>query len=180
MKKLFIIIATLMVMVSCTTTREANSSKLELRNDKKLAKQEVIKSAVEARRYIIKLDRVYSSHGGIFDLRPRFNYIIIDGEKAIISAAYLGRQYDIRPIAGINMRGKTMNYELTNDLSKGMYKIKLDVTNGENSFEVYLKIGKNGYCSASITNLRIDYVNYSGFIVPIKDKNNPPREDNVI
>ena len=45
------------------------------------------------------------------DLVPRANYIIIDGETAVISAAYLGRQYDIRPIAGINMQGRAEEYE---------------------------------------------------------------------
>jgi Domain of unknown function (DUF4251) len=170
MKKLLIIITTLMVMSSCSTTKEAKSTRIELRNEKKLAEQAVIKKAVESRRFIIKFDRLYFSNGGMIDLIPRANFIIIDGEKTIISAAYLGRQYDIKPIAGISMRGETLKYALTNDLSKGMYEIKMKVTNRGNSFDVYLTIDKNGKCDASLTNIRIDFVRYSGYIVPIEDK----------
>ena len=94
-------------------------------------------------------------------------------KKAIISAGYLGRQYDIKPIAGINMRGETMNYVLTNKLSKGRYEIKTKVTNGSNSFDLYLTIDKTGSCNASLSSMLIDYVSYRGYIVPIKDKNDP-------
>ena len=57
----------------------------------------------------------------------------------------------------------------------------MKVNNGNNSFDVYLTIGKNGNCSASLSNIRIDYVMYSGHIVPIKDKTVMPlQESNVI
>lgn len=180
MKKLSIIIMTVMLISSCTTTKEAKSSRIEDRKEKKIAEQEMVRQAVESKRFIIKLDKLYFAHGGMIYLMPRANYIIIDGEKAIISAGYLGRQYDIRPIAGINIRGKLMNYELTNDPSKNEYTIKLEAGNGRNSFDVYLRIGKNGYCSASVSSLRIDYVSYSGQIVPIKEKQTVPNQSDEI
>ena len=178
MKKLFFIIMTIMIISSCATTKEAKSSRIEARKEKNLAEQTVIKQAVESKRFIIKLDRLYFSYGGMVNLIPRANYIIIDGEKAIISAGYLGRQYDIRPIAGINMRGKLMNYKLTNDSSKNVYTIKLEVSNNINSFEVYLRIGKNGYCNASVSSLKIDYIRYSGRIVPINEKQSVSDQSN--
>lgn len=181
MKKLFFIITILVVISSCATTNQEKLSRIEGRKDKKLAEQATIQKAVESKRFIIKFDRIYFSHGGIIDLIPRANYLIIDGEKAIISTAYIGRQFDIRPIAGINMRGRSLDYELTNNLSKGIYKIQMKMNNGNNSFDVYLTIGKNGNCSASLSNIRIDYVRYSGHIVPIKDKTVMPlQESNVI
>ena len=171
-----------MVISSCTTTKEAKSSRVELRKEKKLTEQAVVKQAVESKRFIIKFDRLYFLYGGIVDLLPRANYIIIDGEKAIIYTAYLGRQYDIKPIAGINLFGKAMNYELTNNLSKGSYEIKMKVRNeGSNSFDVYLTISKNGNCSASINSLKINNINYSGYVVPISDNTNSPVQNgNVI
>jgi len=182
MKKIFIIITTLMAISSCTTTKEAKSSRVELRKEKKLVEQAVVKQAVESKRFIIKFDRLYLLYGGIIDLIPRANYIIIDGEKAIINTAYLGRQYDIMPIAGINLFGKAMNYELTNKLSKGSYEIKMKVKNeGSNSFDVYLTISKNGNCSASINSLKINNINYSGYVVPISDNTyNPVQNGNII
>jgi Domain of unknown function (DUF4251) len=174
MKNLFIILISLLVMSSCTTTKEAHSSKLELRKEKKLTEQWLVKNAVESRRYIIKLDRIYFSYGGITDLIPRANFIIIDGEKAIISTAYLGRQYDIKPIAGINIRGRAEDYAVTNNLSKGSYQINMKVKNGgANSFVLYLTISKNGFCNASVSSLKIDNITYSGYLVPLIDKTKP-------
>jgi len=113
MKKLFIyltILAPFLMVSSCTTSRKAGESG-EARKQKKLINQELVREAVESRRFIVKLDRIYL-FGGMLDLIPRTNYIIVDGEKAIISATYFGRQYDIRPIAGINIRGIAKEYEM--------------------------------------------------------------------
>jgi len=171
MKKLFIILTTFMVMSSCATTNQAKLSRIEARKDKKLAEQASVRQAVESKRFIIKLDRLYFTHGGMADLIPTANYIIIDGDNAIINTAYLGRQYDIWPIMAINMKGKSTNYSSKNISSRGIYEIRMDVTNGKTAkFDVYLSIGENGSCNISVSSLRIDYVNYSGHIVPIEPK----------
>ncbi|HUX55863.1 MAG TPA: DUF4251 domain-containing protein [Bacteroidales bacterium] len=170
MKNLLIIISTIMVLSSCATTKEAKSTRIELKNEKKLANQAIVEKAVESKRFIIKFDKIYLSRGGMIDLLPRSNYIIIDGNKAIISAAYLGRQYDIKPIAGISMQGENNNYELTNNSSGGMTRIKMKINNSTNSFDVYLTISKDGRCNASLSSLMIDNIRYRGHIVPIKDK----------
>jgi hypothetical protein len=173
MKKLSIIIMSLVLMSSCSTTKEAKSSRAELRHEKKVIEQGLVKNAVETRRYIIKLNRLYFNYGGMAELIPRANFIIIDGDRAVISTAYLGRQYDIKPIAGINMRGRAVDYALTNNTSKGSYDIKLKVKNGRNaSFDVYLNVSKDGSCTASLSSLKIDNVRYSGYLVPISDRTN--------
>jgi hypothetical protein len=173
MKKLSIIIMSLVVMSSCSTTKEAKTSRAEIRNEKKLAEQSMVKNAVETRRYIIKLNRLYFNHGGNADLIPRANFIIIDGDRAVISTAYLGRQFDIKPIAGINMRGRAVDYALTNNTSRGSYDIKVTVRNGRTaSFDLYINVTKNGFCSASVSSLKIDNIRYSGYLVPISDRTN--------
>ena len=181
MKKLFIIIIPFMVMSSCTSTKEARSEKAELRKEKKATEQYLVKNAVETKRYIIKLDRIYFSHGGIIDLVPRANFIIIDGEKAVISTAYVGRQYDIKPIVGINMRGRTIEYTVTNNSGKGSYDIAMKINNGKStSFSVNLTITSKGYCNASIRSLKIDNVRYSGYLVPLSEKASTPPEDKIV
>jgi hypothetical protein len=182
MKRLMIIITTGILLSSCATTGETRSAKRENRKEKLAIEQTFIKDAVESRRFLIKLDRLYYSYGGMIDLMPRSNYIIVNGDNAAIRAAYLGRQYAIRPIAGINIRGRAVGYELTNDFSKGMYKIKMEVTNGPTrSFNVYLSIYKDGSCSASVSSLSIDYLRYSGHVVPLSEKvNNPSQPGNEI
>jgi sensor domain CHASE-containing protein len=180
MKTLLYITLALLFMSSCATSKETLSVRDELKKEKLLAEQALIEKAVESRRFIIKLDKIYFTYGGIADLIPRSNYIIIDGRKAIISAAYLGRQFDFRPIAGINMRGEAIEYELTSNTSKGLYEIKMKVDNKTNSFDVYLRIGKNGSCSASLSSMKIDNVRYQGYIVPIKDKEIAPDQNSTL
>lgn len=163
-------------MSACSTSKEAVSA----RKEKKDTKELVVKNAVESRKYIIKLQRLYSVRGSSFDLIPTANYIIIDGDKAVISTAYLGRQFDIRPIAAINTRGQAENYEVTSNLNKGKYEVSLKVSNGANTFDLYLTISKSGACIASVSSIKIDNVRYSGYLVPIKERNQRSPEGRMI
>lgn len=177
MKKLWILIILPVLMLSCSTSKEASSARNELRKEKKVTDELLVKNAVESRKYIIKLQRLYSTYGSYFDLVPRANYIIIDGERAVISTAYLGRQFDIRPIGAINMRGMAEEYAVTSKLDKGKYEVRLKVDNGgPNTFHLYITISKNGNCSASVSSLKIDNVRYSGYLVPIIDRNSQSQE----
>lgn len=171
MKNLLLIISIVTIISSCASTNETRTARKEHRDEKKLAEQSMIKNAVESRRFIVKLNRIYLT-GGIVDLRPRANYIIIDGRRATINTAYIGRQWDIRQIVAINMRGAANDYQMTSNLGKGMYEIRLKVQNGANSFDVNLTIGKNGTCNASVNSLKISNIRYTGYVVPIISKTN--------
>jgi len=174
MKKLIFFFISILVITSCATTKETGLSKSEIRNNKKIAEAALVKRAVEDKKYIIKLDRLYLSHGGIVDLIPKANYIIVDGDQAVISSAYFGRQYDIRLIAGIFVRGKSKEYQMTSIPDKGRYEVKLVVYNGSNTFNLYLTIGSGGMCSASVSNIKLDNVTYKGYLVPIEDYTKVP------
>jgi hypothetical protein len=115
--------------------------------------------------------------GGMIDLVPRMNYIIIDGQKAIINTAYVGRQYDIRPIAGINMKGVAQDYELTKKMSKGLYEVSMKVGNGSAVFDVYLTIGKDGTADASVNGMKINNIRYRGYIVPLSSEVKVPLQE---
>jgi hypothetical protein len=136
--------------------------------EEKVAQQEVVRKSIESGRFIITLNRIYFSHGGIADLRPRANYIIFDRGKAIISTPYVGRQIEIRPISAINMTGKADISEIKST-SKGKYLIKMKVDNGSQSLNVTLRINSNGSCDATISGLMIDNTACSGQLVPVKD-----------
>jgi len=178
MKKLLTIIITLVLISSCTTTKEAKSARAELRKDKKLADQALVKNAVESRRFLVKFDRIYYRFGGIIELIPRANYLIVDRDQAILNTAYIGRQFDIKAIAAIDIRGKALNYAVTDNLSKGSYEIKMKVkNNGSSSFDVFVRISKDGACTISVSNLKIDDVTYDGYLVPLKDQPTATPED---
>jgi hypothetical protein len=182
MKKLLTIMITLVVISSCSTTKEAKSTRAELRKDKHLADQVLVKNAVESRRFLIKFERIYFNYGGMIELIPKANYLIVDRDKAILNTAYIGRQYDIKAIAAIDIRGKALEYAVTDNLSKGSYEIKMKVkNNGSSSFDVFIRIGKDGKCTTSVSSLKIDYVTYDGYLIPLKEQSNtPPQEVNPI
>lgn len=170
MKKLLIIISIFFVATSFATSQESRSANKIKKNEKKIAEEATVKKAIESQRYIVKLDKIYLIRGGMVDLMPRRNFIIIDGSRASISAAYLGRQYDIKPIAGISMKGMASNYILKESSSKIKYEINMKVENSGNSFNVYLSVGKNGTCTVSLSSMMIDNVRYRGHLVPIEEK----------
>lgn len=170
MKKLFFLVVSAIIISSCATTKETSLSRTELRADRKFAQQAMVKNAVESKRFIVKFERIYFSHGRMADLVPRANFIIVDGEKAVISAAYLGRQFGFRPISGINMAGRTTQYDITENSSKGKYEVDLRVDNSGDAFNVYMTIGSDGSCTVSMSGNRVSNVRYSGYIVPIKER----------
>src|SRR5512140_1155844 len=106
MNKIIIISTCLVTLISCATSKTGETSRKETIHEKSLVQQAEIKQAIEARRFLIKFDRLYYSNGGRIDLKPTYNYILLDGERVVISAAYMGRQYGNRPIRGIDMIGK--------------------------------------------------------------------------
>ncbi len=170
MKKFLYFITGILLMSSCASSNVQESSGKTTRSERKLVRQEEIKKAVSDRRFIIKLDKIYFTRGGMVDLVPKANYIIVDGDKVIISAAYIGRQFSGRPIAGINMIGKAVTFELKNNTSKGTYAIRMEVKNEANSFDVYVTINSAGNCNASFNNYKLDAVRYTGNFVPLREK----------
>ena len=173
MNKLIFILSGFVILTSCATTKVEETSKNESGRYKNTFQQEQIRQAVEMRRFIVKFDRLYISHGGTIDLIPKANYIILDGDKVIISAAYVGRQYSYRPVKGIDMVGRAVSFEMKNNSTKGSYEIRIKVTNNINTFDVYLTVNNDGHCNTSLTSYKIDHVRYTGNFIPLI-----PKEDN--
>jgi hypothetical protein len=180
MKKAIYILFALMIIsscTSCTVSKEAGISRNELRKEKNLAEQAMVREAIESKRFIVRFNRIYFRFGGMIDLVPRANFIIVDGDKAVISAAYFGRQHTFRPIAGITMRGKTVKYEVKDIPSKGKYELDLKVNNQNDTFDIFMTVGENGSIQASMSSIRIDNVRYTGHIIPIKEKKSDASEE---
>lgn len=174
MKKLIILLSVLTFFTACSVTKEAKISRAENRQNQKLVTAALVKDAVESRKFIVRLDRLYPTGGGMVELRPRSNYIVIDGNIASVRAAYLGRQYDIRPIAGIRLVSRANDYSINKNFDKQEYKITMKVTQGGDTFDIYLDINKSGKCYASVSSIKIDIIRYSGELVPIP--NSKPEE----
>jgi hypothetical protein len=170
MKKLIFILGGLVILTSCATPRVEETSKKESGNIENGIQQAQIRQAVEMRRFLIKFDKMYSSRGGTIDLIPKANYILLDGDRVVISAAYVGRQYSYRPIKGIDMVGQAVSFEMKNNEAKGIYEITMKVKNDKNTFDVFVTISNSGSCDASLASYRIDNVRYRGIFIPLRQK----------
>jgi hypothetical protein len=175
MKKIAVLLSAVFLFTACSSTKELSSARAENRKSKKLAEQAGIKKAIESRRYIIKVNRLYS-RGARYDLISTTNFVIINGEIASISLGYMGGSFGIHKITGINLNGHANNYKMESNESRGVYKIQMSVTYGSDKFDVYLTVGKSGSCSISLNNAYIQTVDYTGYLVPIPDSINEPAD----
>ncbi len=178
MKKISLFLLSAILIAGCSSSKELASSRSENKKLKKLAEQAEIKKAVESRKYIIKVNRLYVG-GGFMELIPTTKFVIINGEIASISLGYMGRSFGIHPITGINLNGRTANYKMESNESKGQYKIQWSVNYASDKFDVYLTINTSGNCDIALNNAYIQTVTYTGTVVPLvtqvpvpKGKNN--------
>jgi hypothetical protein len=175
MKKIAFLLSAVFLISACSSTKDLSSTRTENRKLKKLAEQAEVKKAVESRRYIIKVNRLYV-RGGMIEMIPTTNFVIVNGEIASISLGYVGNSFGSRRITGINLNGRTANYRMESDNSKGLYKIQMSVTYGSDKFDVYLTIGTSGDCNISLNNAFIQTVRYTGTLVPLGASNLVPVE----
>jgi hypothetical protein len=172
MKKAAFVLTVLVLALACISLNNLSaqgdkSSRAEKRKLKKIAEQAVVKKAVESRRYVIKVNRLYSNGAAFYEMVPSSNFLIVNGEFASISLGYIGRSFGSRPITGINMNGQTYNYKMQDNESKGVYSVQMSVKYGSDKFDIYLSIGASGNCDISINNPYIQSIHYEGNLEPI-------------
>ena len=180
MKRLLYILAVLVLLSGCAVSKDSRTARLEQKDIEKRAEMAMVKKSVESRQYIVRMDKIFTPGGIWADLVPRHNYIIVDGEIASVSLAYLGRSYGGRPISGINFNGHTVYYKLNSVEAKGIYNIETKVQKGNDTFDFYLTISDSGNCSVSVNNSHLQSVSYRGSLVPITRLSKSPVKENEI
>lgn len=171
---LIFIASTIIITASGKTQDERKLS----RSEKKTVKKEQVKAAVESMRYTVEFERLYMYRYGSINLIPRSNFIIIDGNNAYISAAYMGRQRGFMPIAGIKLAGHPDKYNMVRN-SKGAYTIQMEVKGDTDIFHIHIIISENGNCNATISSSMIDSVKYSGTLISTEKKKKVPEPDAI-
>jgi hypothetical protein len=164
MKTIIYILSVILIATSCSQGKIAKSERGIKRENMRVAEQAAIMKAVESGEFVISLDRIYFRNGGFTELVPSRNFIALDNESIVMRAAYMGRQYDFRPIQGIKIAAKKSTYILKSDPEGKGYEIKTNVEKNGNQFDIYISISKNGYCDVSVNNIKLDNVRYTGRI----------------
>ena len=97
------------------------------------------------------------------EMNPEMNFIIIDRTRTRISLGYIGRSFTARPVAAINMQGEIYSREIDKK-NKGVYDIRYELGQDNEKFIINMTVSINGYVNLSITNPRLDFVRYSGYL----------------
>jgi hypothetical protein len=168
MKTQLLFISVLFIFVSCSTSNVSKTTRSQLKLEKKAAQQEIVQKTVESGSFLIKMDRLQIPRGGFIYLLPSSNYIIMNNGYVRMRLGYIGRTYDVRGITGINLNGRATKYELISDEGKGVYDINIEVEDGGDLFKINLAVRGDEYCNATVSNIRIETIRYSGHLIPSK------------
>ncbi|HUX96453.1 MAG TPA: DUF4251 domain-containing protein [Bacteroidales bacterium] len=179
MKKLLISFLFIITALTVLTAGKPQDDAKPSRSEKKAAKREIVKSAIESKSFAVEFERLYMYRYGMVNLIPRSNFIVIDGDKAYVSAAYMGRQRGFMPIAGIKLSGQPSYYKMEKNTSKGTYTIEMEVKGDNDIFHIRIIISENGNCNTTISANMIDSVKYTGSLIPRKKKTKVPEPDAI-
>ncbi|MDZ7739803.1 MAG: DUF4251 domain-containing protein [Bacteroidales bacterium] len=158
MKKIiYISLAYLLIAASCSSSGEMTA----LREERKAANKEEVREAVESQRMLIRVNKIHPRRGGVIEMRPESNFVIIDQDRVRISLGYLGRSHSIRPVSAINMQGEIYSREI-GSWKKGGYDMEFEMGQDSEKFTVYMTISSDGYVDLRLTNPRLDLARYSG------------------
>jgi hypothetical protein len=165
MNRLRFIVPILLIFIlgACNSTKEMQESRAE---DEALDTEKIART-LESDRYIIKVNRHYSRGGYIIDVNPTTNFIAINQNRVRVNLSYVGRSYEIKPIAGINFSGQLIDKSVSTT-KKGNVKIDMKVKKENDIFSIKLTILKSGQCDLSIGHPKIDYSRYSGKVYQLE------------
>jgi hypothetical protein len=175
MKRTAFFLLMILVITACSSTRNVSNSetagntRAENRKAKKLAEQAVVQKAIQSRKYVIRVNRLYSTGGRFVEMVPSSNFLIVNGEITSISLGYVGRSFGTRPITGINLNAHTSSYHMETNETKGGYKIEMSVKYGSDKFDVYITIGNDGSSDITINNAYIQSIRYTGELEPLRN-----------
>lgn len=162
MRRVIIGCAVILGLVSCTATKSTTSARATQKAIKAEETRMAVESMVQSGSYLVKVDRLYSGRVSNAYLSPNQNYIIIDKGQLRMKLAYMGRSYNLRGIAAINMSANAEKYEVVRDTAKKKFDVRIKASQAGEPFDIFLTIDDSGYANVSVTNPRIETVRYYG------------------
>ena len=159
MKKALFMGSALMIILSCSITREERYIRVDRRQQEKLSRQVIIKEAVETRRFRIRLTAASAYEEFIY---PEAITFIVDADTLKIEEI----EYHLLGYSRVPISMEIFEYKLTADPDKEGYVIEMRCKNSVSlSFGeyIYLSIKNDGTCRAILHSVPLSqiYYNYS-------------------
>jgi hypothetical protein len=160
MKKALFMGSALIIILSCSITREERFIRVDHRQQEKLSRQAMVKEAVETRRFRIKLTAIPAYEERIY---PEAITFIVDADTLKIEEEI---EYNLPGYSRVPISMEIFEYKLTADPDKEGYVIEMRCKSSVNlSFGeyIYLLIKNDGACRAILHSVPLSqiYFNYS-------------------
>lgn len=162
-KLLFILI----VIATATNTSNAQNSKKDKQDTKKI----IIKNLIDSQNFIFVPQTVSPLRGGIRELTSYYD-LEVSKDSIISYLPYFGRAYTapLNPSeVGVNFTSTNFEYKVAPG-KKGSWNISIKPKNDVNVQELLLHIFDNSSASLNVTSHNRDPISYQGYIMEKKQK----------
>jgi len=139
------------------------------RKEKRKAKQEkeyqLIKDMLENRYFVLEANFLQDKHGSRFPVNNGLNFVSVDSTEAIIQ---IGSNYRLgaNGVGGVTAKGKITRWEMTENLKKNFFSLRLNVITTIGIYDLYFSISPSGQATAQLTGLSSGSLTFDGNIVP--------------
>ena len=149
----------------------------EKTNDKKAARQEKRKVAMEAqsqltqamldnKNFVLETDFLQNSYGDRVPVNSTLNFVKVDSSTAVIQ---IGSDYGMgaNGVGGVTAKGKITNWNLKENAKKNSYSLSMSVMTPIGIYDLQFLISpSSGQATARLTGMRSGSLTFDGKMVP--------------
>lgn len=166
MRKLFALLAVVMLLASCVSSKLSQEEKA----CKQAERKQQVMAALQKRHYIVNIDYVYPKR---MSAQPVvYGYSLkICGDSVISCLPYFGRAYNI-PYGGgkgLNFTAPISNYQSCR-VKKDVTRVYMEIENEEDTYSYQLDIYDNGSVMLDVLPRERESISFSGNMVLDNDK----------
>lgn len=183
MKKVLVLLAVLLSVTGCMSSRQnqpADSAAAQADKEAKKAADEAAQmalfeqavQALNARDFVLEAERVEFKRGRFAYVTPSTNFVSLKGDKATIQLAFNGAFAGPNGIGGITVDGNASNVEMKTD-KKGNVTFSMMVQGVAVSANVTFRLIKGANkCTATVSpNFNSNRISFTGYLYPSDQSN---------
>lgn len=174
MKKVLLLIITVLISFSLSGQETLSKSKAERKAERKLEKEKIEKEmmvntekAITTGHFVLKANQLRNKYGNVIMVNSSINFVAVKGRDVYVQfGTESGLGYN--GVGGLTIRGTVTEYELTRDKSNSGYSLLL-VTNGTfGSLTINIHSNVRGdIADAKVQSNWGSQLTFSGEIVPV-------------
>jgi len=168
MKRLVLFLA--LVISANTLFAQINDENTSLtRKEKRKAKIEkeyqLVKDMLEKKEFVLEANFLQDRYGRRYPVSIGINFVSVDSTEAIIQIGSNNR-LGANGVGGVTAKGPITGWELTENLKKTNFGLRINVMTTIGFFDLYFSISPSGQTTAQLTSMRGGKLTFDGNLVP--------------